>query len=375
MCPWRRGGCVPPTATTREAPMSVLRALLRLPLRFLLILLYILLFRWVLDFIDIIRRLIAKHRRNEDLRDDRRGRPLRCRPRCVVVPPAAYKRADPLIYSQQYLAEQGLAVTWNNPDIQLYENGLPVSSSDLKPSTTYEIDARIWNNSLEAPAVGMPAEFAVQSFGVGGALTAIGTQIVDVPVKGAPGHPAHARQTWTTPATPGHYCLKVRLVWADDANPKNNLGQENTNVKTAASPAVFEFPVRNEDTIRKTVQMKADAYRIPPNPPCDRKPDKKDSDRRHAKHRQMGTFVPPSERDADWTLTRVRHDPAAFPIPVGWSVRIEPVEFVLAADATQNVTVTITPPDDFRGQQPFNVNAFYGEDLLGGVTLIVAKGV
>ena len=355
--------------------MSVLRALLRLPLRLLLILLYVVLFRWVLDFIDIVRRLLAKRRRNENLRDDRRGRPLRCRPRCVVVPPAAYKRADPLIYSQQYLSEQGLAVTWNNPDIQLYENGVPVSSSALKPSTEYEIDATIWNNSLEAPAVGMPVQFAVQSFGVGAALTPVGTQVVDLPVKGAPGHPAHARQTWITPATPGHYCIKVRLVWADDANPKNNLGQENTNVGQATSPAVFEFEVRNEDTIRNRIHMKADAYRIPPKPPCDRKPDKKDSDRRHPEHRQLGTFVPPSERDADWTLARVHHDPAAYPIPAGWSVRIEPAEFVLAADATQAVRVTITPPDAFQGQQPFNVNAFYGDDLLGGVTLIVTKGV
>jgi hypothetical protein len=355
--------------------MSVLKALLRLPLRILLILLYILLFRWVRDFIEILRRLLAKRRRNEDLRDDRRGRPLRCRPRCLVVPPAAYKRADPLIYSQQYLAEQGLAVTWDNPDIQLYENGVPVSSSQLKPSTDYEIDARIWNNSLEAPAVGMPVEFAVQSFGVGVALTAIGTQVVDVPVKGAPGHPAHTRQKWTTPATPGHYCIKVRLIWADDANPKNNLGQENTNVRAAASPAVFEFGVRNDDTIRKRIQMKADAYRIPPKHPCDRKPDKKDSDKRYPEHRQLGTFVPPSERDADWTLARVRHDPAAHPVPAGWSVGIEPPEFVLAAAATQNVTVTITPPDEFQGEMPFNVNAFYGDDLLGGVTLIVTKGV
>ncbi len=355
--------------------MSVLRALVRLPLRILLILLYILLFRWVLDLIDIIRRLIAKRRRKEDLDDDRRGRPLRCRPRCVVVPPAAYKRADPLIYSQQYLAEQGLAVTWDNPDIQLYENGVPVSSNDLKPSTQYEIDARIWNNSLEAPAVGMPVEFAMQTFGVGAALTSIGTQVVDLPVKGAPGHPTHARQTWTTPDTPGHYCLKVRLVWADDANPRNNIGQENTNVRATASPAVAKFPVRNEDTIEKRIHMKADGYQLPPKTPCDRKPKKKDSDARHATHRQRGTYVPPSERDADWTLTRVRHDPDAYPIPDGWSVRIDPEEFLLAPGATQNVTVTIDPPADFEGRRPVNVNAFYGDDLLGGVTLIVTKGV
>ncbi len=353
----------------------LLKAILKLPLRLVLILLYILLFRWLRDFIDIIRRFLAKLRRNKGLRDDRRGRPLHCRPRCTVVPPAAYRRADPLIYSQLYLMEQGLAVTWNNPDIQLYENGVPVSSSALKPNTKYEIDATIWNNSLDAPAVGMPVEFAFQSFGVGAALTAIGTQVVNLPVKGAPGHPTHAKQTWITPATAGHYCIKVRLVWTDDANPKNNMGQENTDVVAAASPAVYSFPVRNEDTIRKAIHMTADAYQIPAKLPCDKKPDKHDSDKRHPNHRRRGTFIPPSERDADWTGARVRHDPTAFPIPPGWSVRIEPAEFTLAAGAMQNVTVIITPPEDFRGEKPFNINALYGSDLLGGVTLIVTKGL
>ncbi len=353
---------------------ALLKALLKLPLRFLLILLYILLFRWVLDFIDILKRLLAKRRRNKRLRDDRRGRPLHCRPRCAVVPPVVYRRADPLIYSQQYLMEQGLAVTWDNPDIQLYENGVPVSSSALKPNTKYEIVATIWNNSLDAPAVGMPVEFAVQSFGVGAVLAPVGTQVVNLPVKGAPGHPAHATQTWITPAA-GHHCIKVRLVWTDDANPKNNIGQENTNVVAATSPAVFSFPVRNDDTIRKTIHMTADAYQIPAKRPCDKKPDKEDSDKRHPEHRRRGTFIPPSESDADWTDARVRHDPDAFRIPPGWSVLIDPMDFALAAGATQPVTVTITPPNDFRGEQPVNINALYGGDLIGGVTLIVTKGV
>jgi len=353
---------------------SMPRAILRLLLRLVLILLYVILFRWLRDLLDIVRRLLARRRRNKGLRDDRRGRPLHCRPRCTVVPPAVYRRADPLIYSQHYLLEQGLAVTWNNPDIQLFENGVPVPSSALKPGTDYEIDARIWNNSLDAPAVGLHVQFEYQSFGVGATLTPIGTQLVDLPVKGAPGHPAHARQKWITPQNTGHYCIKVRLVWADDANPKNNLGQENTNVVAAASPAVFKFPVRNGDTISKRVRMVADAYRIPKKMDCDRKPGKGRSDKEHPGHRIRGTFIPPSERQADWTLARVRHDPAAFPVPPDWSVVIEPQAFQLDAGHTRDVTVTITPPAAFRGERPFNVNALHGDDLLGGVTLIVTKG-
>ncbi|MBV8895300.1 MAG: hypothetical protein JO051_02230, partial [Acidobacteriaceae bacterium] len=33
---------------------------------------------------------------------------------CQPIPKHIYRRPDPLIYSQQYLMSQGLAVTWNN---------------------------------------------------------------------------------------------------------------------------------------------------------------------------------------------------------------------------------------------------------------------
>jgi hypothetical protein len=352
---------------------SALKALATLPLRLLLILLYLVSFRWLMDLIALVQRMLAVKRRGKHLEDDRRGRPLHCAPRCAVIPPSVYKRADPLIYSQGYLMEQGLAVTWDNPDIQLFKGGVPVSSSSLAPDTDYVIDATIYNNSTDAPAVGLPVDFTFMSFGVGAAQHAIGMQHVVLPIKGAPGHPAHAKQTWHTPAVPGHYCVTVRLIWPDDANPKNNLGQENTNVVAATSPAVFKFPVRNEDTIPKAVRMEGDAYQIPRRRDCDRKPDPKQSDRRHPEHRARGAFIPPSEEAADWTLARVRHDVASFPIPAGWTMDIEPSRFQLAAGAARDVTVTITPPNDFHGERSFNVNALHGADLLGGVTLRVTK--
>jgi hypothetical protein len=289
------------------------------------------------------------------------------------VRPEVYKRADPLIYSQFYLMEQGLAVTWDNPDIQLFENGVPVPSASLKTDTDYNVVATVYNNSTEAPAVGLPVEVWFRSFGVGATLTAIGTTTIDLPVKGAPQHPAKAKVKWHTPAAPGHYCLVVRLVWPDDANPKNNLGQENTNVGVAASPAVFTFPVRNEDTIRKRIRMTADAYTIPPRIDCRKRPSKQDSDRRHPAHKRSDVFIPPSEEGADWTLARVRHDPKSFPIPAGWSVEMDPAQFELAPDATQAVTVTIVPPDAFHGERSFNINALHGTVPLGGVTLTVTR--
>lgn len=351
----------------------VLRSLVKFPRRLLLILLYLLALQWLTELISLIRRRCQIQRRGKDLRDVRRGRPLRCTPRCAVVRPDVYKRADPLIYSQFYLMEQGLAVTWDNPDIQLFEGGVAVSSSSLNADTVYDVVATVYNNSTDAPAVGMPVEFSYRSFGVGATLTAIGTTVIDLPVKGSPQHPARAAIKWHTPAVPGHYCLLVRLVWPDDANPKNNLGQENTNVGLATSPAVFAFPVRNEDMIRKRIHMTADAYVIPAKISCRQKPTKKDSDKRYSTQKRRDIFIPPSEEKADWTFARVRHDPKAFPIPAGWAVDIQPAEFELGPGAAQHVKVSITPPNDFGGDRPFNINAMYGAVLLGGVTLTVKK--
>jgi hypothetical protein len=352
---------------------ALLKAVAKLPLRLLLILLYLLAFRWLTELVALLRRMIAVSGRGKHLEDHRRGRPLHCTPRCAVIRPSVYKRADPLIYSQQYLMEQGLAVTWNNPDIQLYENGVAVSSHALKPGTNYVIDATIYNNSLDAPAVGLPVEFSFQSFGVGAVLSAIGAQSIVLPIKGAPGHPAHAQQVWRTPATPGHYCIKVRLIWPDDANPKNNIGQENTDVVAATSPAVFRFPVRNEDTIPKAIRMVGDGYRIPRKKRCKDKPKGNEGNGQDARRRRSGTFVPPSEEGANWIWIRARHDANAFPIPQGWTMDIAPAAFELAPEAVREVTVTISPPNAFRGRRSFNVNALHGTDLLGGVTLTVTK--
>ena len=349
------------------------KAVSTLPRLVLTILVYLVTLRWLTDPIAVARGNLEVRRRGKRLRDVRRGRPLRCSPRCAVIRPDVYKRADPLIYSQRYLMEQGLSVTWNNPDIQLYENGVAVSSSSLKADTEYEVVATIHNNSTDAPAVGMPVGFSFQSFGVGAALTPIGITTITLPVKGAPGHPAPAKMTWRTPETPGHYCLKVELIWADDANPKNNLGQENTNVVQASSPAIFNFPVRNDDTITKAINMTADAYTIPEQIDCKKKPKKRDSDRRYPTHHRQGVFIPILEEAADWTFARFRHGVHAFPIPDDWTVDINPTDFVLDPGQTQNVTVAITPPEQFQGERSFNINAMHGTGLLGGVTLTVTK--
>lgn len=290
-----------------------------------------------------------------------RSRPGRQSPKpCHHVRSPIYRRPDPMIYSQDYLMQQGLAVTWDNPDIWLEEGGFPVSSGNLKPDTEYEVVARIWNGSVDAPAAGLPVRFSYLDFGVGMQKIPLGLTHVDLPVKGAPGHPVQARIHWRTPAAPGHYCLQAELIWADDANPNNNLGQENTNVKALNSPnASFRFPVRNDAPETRHFRLEADFYRVPPPEPC--------SDRLPAKSNL------PDEREYREHLSAAlsRNNRALFPVPDDWRVEISPATFELAAGEQQSVQVHITAPERFSGSQPVNVSAFAGNTLAGGVTLIV----
>jgi hypothetical protein len=100
--------------------------------------------------------------------------------RCVPINDPAFVRPDPTIYDQYYLTGLGLAVTWDNPDIQLYLNGTPVSSNQLLAGTTYEVVAQIWNNSTDAPVVGMRVAFSFLEFGVGTTSVPIGSTQIDL---------------------------------------------------------------------------------------------------------------------------------------------------------------------------------------------------
>ena len=190
----------------------------------------------------------------------------------IRIPSDIYKRPDPMIYSQYYLMSQGLAVTWDNPDIWLEKvdplnpdkpSGLVVSSHDVTSNTDYFVVARVWNGSVEAPAVDLPVSFSFLTFGIGITSTAIGTTKVDLPAKGLAGCPAFANIKWRTPPAAGHYCLQVLLIWPDDAEPGNNMGQENLSVKALNSPhAAFEFsPLRNSSRLRERIRLVADVLR------------------------------------------------------------------------------------------------------------------
>jgi hypothetical protein len=287
-----------------------------------------------------------------------RGRPVRQR-----VPSTIYRRPDPMIYSQQYLMSQGLAVTWNNPDVHLEKDGTVVPSHALEPTTDYEIVARVWNGSPQAPAVGLPVHCSYLEFGIGTVSHSIGVRHVDLPVKAAPGSPVFARFPWTTPAEVGHYCIQIRLVWSDDANPANNLGQENADVKTLNSPrANFVVPVRNDGPNRRALRFEVDSYEIGRRLPC-------------PPEREPG--APPAgerEREERRRRARARHARGGHPVPDGWTVAVEPTTLTLSPDERADVEVHVTAPDGFEGRQAFNLSALAGDELVGGVTLVAEGG-
>lgn len=277
------------------------------------------------------------------------------------VPPSIYRRPDPFIYDQYYLGQLGYAVSWHNPDFRLEDPAevvlpgqprTPVQPTDLQPAKTYDVIARVWNGSLSAPAVHMPVHFSYLEFGIGTTKVSIGTTHADLSVKGGSACPAFARQSWTTPATPGHYCLQAELLWPDDANPANNLGQHNTDVKPLNSPnAEFTFPVRNDADWRREMALEVDAYAIPPLPDCS----------------PAGETRPAPARDR----SARRHAREDHPVPPGWVVDLVPAQLDLGPGEVRDVTVHITAPDGFSGQQAFNVHAYADGAIAGGVTLYV----
>lgn len=254
----------------------------------------------------------------------------------------------------------GFAVTWDNPDIELRRNGILVPSSSLEKNTEYEIVARIWNNSTDAPVVGLPVKFSYLSFGVGITSNPIGQTTVNLGVKGGPNHPAFTSIKWTTPDQEGHYCIQVVLDWIDDANPNNNLGQENTNVGQMHSTVDFMFLVRNATRVAQVFRFEVDSYRIPDLPPCDETPP---TPRGKRSPMAAGQGQPPD--------VPARHDRKTYPVPAGWAVAFEPAEPQLEPGQEQTIHVRIVGPDGYKGVQPFNVHAYHRDGFAGGITLYV----
>ena len=289
---------------------------------------------------------------------------------CLKLPPGVYVRPDPMIYDQYYLMSQGLAVTWDNPDIDIFDTlGNPVSSFGLNPDQDYKVVVRVWNNSYDAPAAGLPVLLSFLSFGIGITDTFVGAATTNLGVKGSAQCPAFANFTWHTPAVPGHYCLQALLVWPDDANPANNLGQKNTQVGKLASPALFTIDVHNRATIARRFEIEADMYRLPALAPCSGNPREVRID-----VRKQGRYA---ESRARWDAALRTQAYGMFPVRREWNVAIDPRALDIGPGETSTVQVSIEPASGpFTGAELFNIHGFASSPgvprtLAGGVTLQV----
>lgn len=312
-------------------------------------------YKWIVAIVNIIKRLIGflkEFHRLHKLPHDQRNA---TNSGCGTIDHPSFHRADPLIYSQNYLQGLGLAVTWDNPDIVLLKNGVIVSETGLQPNTEYEIDATIWNNSFDAPVVGMPVNFSFLSFGAGTTKTPIGSQIINLGVKGGANHPAHSRIKWITPPA-GHYCIQVDFDWDDDLNPANNMGQNNVDVQTAHSPAIFHFSLKNNNDKPDHFHFEIDTYKLPPQTECKTKID------------------PRLTKDLKWKQIQDLHRKQDFPVPIGWSIELNPSQVTLQPGQSIDVEASFEPPSGFTGEQVFNIHAISRQgQQIGGVTLTVIK--
>lgn len=277
---------------------------------------------------------------------------------CNVINEPAYHRPDPCIYSQPYLNKLGLPITWDNPDIYVMKDGSIVAENEILADTTYEVYATIWNNSYEAPVVGLAVNIGFLSFGASTLLNPIGVVHVNLGVKGGVNHPVAAKINWHTPSTPGHYCLQVNFEWIDDLNSENNIGYNNLTIISPHSPATFSFKLRNNTSKTNRYRFESDTYALPAPKVCELKKEKAQKISGSQKLEQI----------------KALHSVNNFPIPAGWHINVTPEQPTLDPDQEMDIDISITPPDDFVGTMPFNINAYYNKsDFAGGVTIYVEK--
>ncbi len=201
-----------------------------------------------------------------------RGEEPKSGDRCAELPPHVKRKPDPCLYSQAWLTSQGLAVTWNNPDIWVTDlGGATVPSDQLQPGTSYLVHARIHDSSFDpALATEIRCLYRPWSFNspdrVPVETNPDGSERIVV-VHIAPWSSEVGVFRWQTPAQGGHYCLQVECRHPDDKNPNNNLGQENTTVLATSAAAGMQIAdtldVFNAARVAQTFRVATDGYVVP----------------------------------------------------------------------------------------------------------------
>jgi hypothetical protein len=196
-------------------------------------------------------------------------------------PEPVMRRPDPCIYSQTYLASQGVPVTWNNPDIWMAKAATPnviePDSYHLEADTDYIVNVQAHNASTDL-ALGVKVRLLYRPWSFNSpdllpaAVNANGQEVVRF-VNIAGMGSAIAQFTWHTPPVPAgeerHYCLQAHLSHPLDTNLENNVGQENTNVHsanpghvTAGELVRVDVPLLNPAGEDARVVFHADSYAI-----------------------------------------------------------------------------------------------------------------
>lgn len=372
----------------------LLRAIARLPSEFARLLLFVLyLLLWLLWLL-----LCILLRRNWRVQ-----KPTRQHCTCVDrLPPHIRRRPDPCLYSQSYLMQQGVPVTWDNPDIWLSElDGTPVPSGDLKADHTYRLHSRIWNASFY-PGFAVGVRCVYRNWGFSGSsfepveVNPNGTEKT-VTVDIGPYGNSVAEFQWHTPPEAGHYCIKVQCHHPDDLNSANNVGQENTNVHTAPAGAkvMAKALVFNPARVSARMEMRAAVYEIT---------NREWSLRPRVQTHLLGydaRLVAPEEKETGMAVLRrwvtgrrgVRFQTyayagreevfaaeraAASPLGERWDVRIDgtPIDdgIELAAGEEREVEVAVVVPPTAQSCDRIPVNLTLVDPArgpIGGVTMII----
>ena len=341
----------------------------------------------------------------------RGGRTVPCLPTSKEI----HRKPDPLIYSQSYLMNLGMAVTWDNPDIVLSKGGVPADSHNLEADANYDLAITVHNGSNEAPAIGLKVHAYFRNWGTGGPNITIGHRTIDLPVRGSPNEPAIVNMPWHTPATPGHYCIMVELDHVDDLNPANNIGQENTNIRQVSSNPGAEvsmaIPIWHQLPGERTLRIETTGYKLPDQPlypplPKDLAARFERANARLRKEKQLNleSIIKLGQMRGqvplhNWTAYRIiqpsrpgyptfaeqygkgwlpniieTNSPANHPTPTTWLPELSNTEVTLSPEEETTIEFKVQVPEDAPPgtKQRFQVNAFDDQTgLVGGVELIV----
>ena len=101
-----------------QGPVGVFLAVVRLPLLLVFGLLSL-----IVGFVEWLCEFLERMNLKEEEEDDDE-----CNP---PFPEGVMRRPDPCIYSQHYLASQGLSVTWNNPDSSTRYQVVPTNTTTM----------------------------------------------------------------------------------------------------------------------------------------------------------------------------------------------------------------------------------------------------